>query len=52
LPIYTQIESKKNQTLSVKAAGGIQLVAGGCKWWLGGDSWWLQVVAAFLDLLD
>jgi len=34
------------------AAGGIQLVAGGCKWWLGGDSWWLQVVVAFLDLLD
>jgi len=36
----------------VKAVGGIQLVAGGCKWWLGGDSWWLQVVVAFLDLLD
>jgi len=34
------------------AAGGIQLVAGGRKWWLGGDSWWLQVVVAFLDLLD
>jgi hypothetical protein len=29
----------------VKAAGSIQLVA-------GGDSWWLQVVVAFLDLLD
>jgi len=36
----------------VKAAGSIQLVAGGCKWWLGGDNWWLQVVVAFLDLLD
>jgi len=36
----------------VKAVGGIQMVAGGCKWWLGGDSWWLQVVVAFLDLLD
>jgi hypothetical protein len=36
----------------VKAAGGIQLVAGGCKWWLGGDNWWLQVVVAFLDLLE
>jgi hypothetical protein len=36
----------------VKAAGGIQLVSGGYKWWLGGDSWWLQVVVAFLDLLD
>jgi hypothetical protein len=45
LPIYTQIESKKNQTSSVKAVGG-------CKWWLGGDSWWLQVVVAFFDLLD
>jgi hypothetical protein len=32
------------------AAGGWRL--GGCKWWLGGDSWWLQVVVAFLDLLD
>jgi hypothetical protein len=31
-------------------AGGWRL--GGCKWWLGGDSWWLQVVVAFLDLLD
>jgi len=27
-------------------------MAGGWKWWLGGDSWWLQVVVAFLDLLD
>jgi len=36
----------------VKAAGGIQLVAGSCKWWLGGDNWWLQVVVAFLDLLE
>jgi len=39
----------------VKAAGGIQLAAGGWRlggWWLGGDSWWLQVVVAFLDLLD
>jgi hypothetical protein len=33
-------------------AGGWWLAAGGCKWWLGDDSWWLQVVVAFLDLLD
>jgi len=53
------LKVRKNQTSSVKAAGGTQLVAGswqlaagGCKWWLGGDSWWLQVVVAFLDLLD
>jgi hypothetical protein len=42
LPIYTQIESKKNQTLSMKAAGGIQLVAGGWRHTTGG--WRLQVV--------
>jgi hypothetical protein len=41
----------------VKAAGGWRHTTGGwrlggCKWWLGGDSWWLQVVVAFLDLLD
>jgi len=36
----------------VKPDGGIQLVAGGCKWWLGSDNWWLQVVVAFLDLLE
>jgi len=36
-------------------AGGWRLAAGGWRlggWWLGGDSWWLQVVVAFLDLLD
>jgi hypothetical protein len=37
------LKVKKNQTSSVKAAGGIQLAAGGCKWWL---------VVAFLDLLE
>jgi len=41
----------------VKAAGGWRHTAGGwrlggCKWWLGSDSWWLQVVVAFLDLLE
>jgi len=39
------LKVRKNQILSVKAAGGIQLVAGGCKWWLGvtagGCKWWL-----------
>jgi hypothetical protein len=37
------LKVRKNQTSSVKAAGGIQLAAGGCKWWL---------VVAFLDLLE
>jgi hypothetical protein len=46
------LKVKKHQTSSVKAAGGIQLAAGGCKWWMDGDSWRLQVVVAFLDLLD
>jgi len=32
LPIYTQIESKKNQISSVKAAGGIQLAAASGGW--------------------
>jgi hypothetical protein len=58
LSIYTQIKSKKNQTSSVKAAGGCKWWLGSDSWWLaaasGGcsDSWWLQVVVTFLDLLD
>jgi len=48
------LKVRKNQTSSVKAAGGTQQVAG-CKWCLrrltaGGCKWWL--VVAFLDLLD
>jgi len=39
----------------VKAAGGWRHTASGWRLgglWLSGDSWWLQVVVAFLDLLD
>jgi hypothetical protein len=58
LATYLYMNSKQdNSTFKCEGgwrhtAGGWWLAAGGCKWWLGDDSWWLQVVVAFLDLLD
>jgi hypothetical protein len=49
--LATYLYTNSKQDISTfKCEGGWRL--GGCKWWLGGDSWWLQVVVAFLDLLD
>jgi hypothetical protein len=45
--LYT---NSKQDNLAFKCEGGWRHTAG--SWWLGGDSWWLQVVVAFLDLLD
>jgi hypothetical protein len=49
LAYYLYTNSKQDNS-AFKCEGGWRLAAGG--WWLGGDSWWLQVVVAFLDLLD
>jgi len=47
LACYLYTNSKQDIS-TFKCEGGWRL--GG--WWLGGESWWLQVVVAFLDLLD
>jgi hypothetical protein len=56
--LATYLYTNSKQDISTfKCEGGWRHIAGGwrlggCKWWLGGDSWWLQVVVAFLDILD